>query len=270
MSHLPRQEILIRLLHTQPPLLEDVAQDPDELEESVQPDSFDLRIGFIAARGRPVVGDGKQEYMLPPGEMAIVLTKESVNLPLDLAGEVSPPNYLLSDGLLIVVPSHVDPGYNGPLTARIINLLDKDYRLAANLHILTIRFCQLQNKTDQGYTRRVSREERVLKAIRESRDTLNKLFLREEDLLLKKDHYMLAFIQALSWLALFIPVVTVLSTPISFFWKLGETISTQKMVLLGLATLGLGPPILIIYFSLWVKVIRVVRNWWQAPEKSPT
>lgn len=222
MSHLPRQEILNLLSGTTPLLQNTPALGSQEFEESLQPDSYDLRIGLVAANGEKVIGDHQEQHMLPPGEMAIVLTRECVNMPLNLAAEVSPPNYLLSRGLLVVVPSHVDPGYAGPLTARVINLLNKPYRLAANEHILTIHFYKLEPATDTGYRHNRSRADKISETIRESRDSSNKLFLNQEDIVFKKELKREATVEALFWVSVLLPAIgVIIPFTIMVTWKWG-------------------------------------------------
>src|SRR5574341_966324 len=143
MTHLTKQEILAKVSSRRPLILNTPESTSEEFKESFQPDSYDLRIGPTAVNGRLEITEKQQLYWLRPGEKAIVLTKEDVDMPANLAAEVSPTNYLLKEGLLVIAPSHVDPGYKGPLTARVINLSNNDYPLKLGDRILTIRFYQL-------------------------------------------------------------------------------------------------------------------------------
>lgn len=263
MSHLVRQEI--RALIKSGKLLRGTPSfDSPEFEFCLQPDSFDLRIGTVVANGRPVILQPRQyEYMLPPGEMAIVVTEEQVDIPTDMAGEVSPPNYMLNAGLLVLAAPHVDPGYQGPLTARVVNLLDKSYHLSASLHILTIRFYRLSAQTECPYDKNVAYTEKLNRAVQESRDTFNKLFLSEEELVLKRDLRSAAFIEALTWLSVLVPVIAVL-VPFSvpFFWRLGQDLSSAHPQLVELvplfAVIILGPLFLVGYSWFWLWVGRRV------------
>jgi len=203
------------------------------------------------------------EYMLPPGEMAVIVTVEEADIPAEYAAEVSPPNYLLNDGLLVLAASHVDPGYRGPLTARVVNFLDKPYRLSRALHILTIRFYRLDESTDHPYRGNVSYQDKVNKAIRESRDTLNRLFPSKDELVLKKDLRSAAIGQALSWLSILVPVIAILvpfSIPV--FWRLGQEWSSTRPELMELVpwltVIVFGPLFLVGYVWIWVWIIRTV------------
>lgn len=263
MSHLSRNKVFDGIKNGKPPLVENTPPlDSKEFARLLQPDSYDLRTGLVIADGRPMVPDHGREYLLPPGEMAIILTKETINVPASMAAEVSSSNALLSDGLLVITPAHVDPGYQGLLTARVINLRNKNYRLSEDFHILTIRFYSLDSETTP-YDNNVSRDEKISRSIRESRDTLHKFFIDENDLVLKKELRSAAFIEALTWLSLLIPaIVAVIPFTIPVFWELGRTISTTKpelyQIVLQVLILFLGPVVIIGYVVFWSWVVRLV------------
>ncbi|MGH7353904.1 MAG: dCTP deaminase domain-containing protein [Candidatus Rokuibacteriota bacterium] len=260
MSHLVRQQIRELMVGT-PPLIEGApVSGTPEFEEVLQPDSFDLRIGVVVAGGvEKVESDKSLPYLLPPGEMAIIITAENVNIPATLASEVSARQSILNDGLLVLAAPHVDPGYSGPLAARVINLLDKPYRLSFGAPILTARFYQLAAATERPYEARVSRSQKIERALRESRDTFNRLFLREEDLVLKKELRSEALIQALQWLSLLIPAIAVvLPFSLPFFWELGSQAVQQRPELVSVVTL-VATVLLLPLFVLYIRSI--VRLW---------
>lgn len=231
MSHLARQQIRDLVVSGSPRLVDNVAPvGSAEFDELLQPDSIDLRIGSVVAGGVETVAEiNTRTWQLPSGEMAIVITREAVNMPANLAAEVSPTLSVLNDGILILAAPHVDPGYRGPLTARVINLRDKAYALTFEKPVLTVRFYRLEIATDRPYSQIVSAEKKVERAIRESRDTFNRLFLREEEFVKRSELKSAAFTEALTWLALLIPAIFVVA-PFSapFFWSLGMKVVTEQ------------------------------------------
>lgn len=266
MSHLPRKKIIERL-DMKPPLLERTpcrTRDPERFENLLQADTYDLRIGLVASGGRPVIDGQNNDFMLPSGDMAIILTQEIVNIHLDLAAEVSPPNYLLSDGLLVIAPSHVDPGYSGRLTARVINLREKEYHLKANDHVLTIRFCKLIEETDKPYEKKASDQEKISSAIKQSRDTFKKFILSEENIVLKKDLRREALIEGLIWILILVPTIGMVipfSKPFfPFFQKLGENLLTggPMTVVKTVAVLASVPLLVLALVWGWLWIARLI------------
>ena len=177
MSHLPRQDIRLRIEDLARPLVGGTSPPGSpEFERQLQPDSFDVRIGVVVAGGRQVIDQGNRLWELPPGEMAIIITSESLNMPSGLAAEVGPRLSVLNEGLLVLTAPHVDPGYSGPLSARVINLLDRPFPLKYGELILTVIFYELTAETDRPYWENITPEEKIAKALKESRFTLNRLY----------------------------------------------------------------------------------------------
>jgi deoxycytidine triphosphate deaminase len=257
MSHLPRQEILKRVQRATQPLIENVpTPDSAEFNKFFQPDSVDLKIGVVVARGKKMLDSAQRTWDLSPGEMAVIITKELLNVPDNMAGEVGPMARILSEGLLVLAASHVDPGYRGPLTARVINLLDTPYTLKFDERVLTLRFYKLESDTDRSYTDNKTYEERVEEAVKESRKTFNRVLFPEEDLVFKKDLNREAIVHALKWLAILVPPFFV-ALPVSFrfFWELGEQLYKQNARWVMIAGGILFAPLIIIYLIQSIKFI---------------
>ena len=128
---------------------------PDGVEwqdERVQAASVDLSVGQIVKPDGTLVLDGA--YNLPPGGMAVVLTREVLKLPADVAALSCAPNFISMDGVLILNPGHIDPGYEGPITARLINFRRADYPVIVGEPIVTVLFERLTRATDRPYKRR--------------------------------------------------------------------------------------------------------------------
>lgn len=263
MSHLARQHIKARLQGAEPLVTGAPPESCAEFDRWLQPDSVDLRIGVVVADGIEVVDGAHPVWQLPAGEMATIITREKVRLGSDLGAEVSPRQSVLDDGLLVLAASHVDPGYSGPLKARVINLLDKPYRLSADTSVLTVRFYELKEPTQLAYQENVGDKVKLEKALKESRDTFNRLFLREEDVVLRKDLRSAAAVEALTWLALIVPATAVvLPFSIPFFWSLGADVAAKQPTLVWPVVVISGlllVPLLALYVRLIPKLWRLIK-----------
>lgn len=260
MSHLPGQEIYHRISGSVPLIANTPQIGSVEFGECLQADSFDLRVGVVVAGGEVVADQRKPAWRLPPGEMAIIITEETVNMPGDLAGEVSARLSILNDGVLVLAAPHVDPGYRGPLTARVINLMDKPYRMAFGTPMLTIRFYELKERAERPVTEVVSTKKKIEKALKESRDTFNRLFIRPEELVLRKNLRSAAATQALTWLALLVPAIAVIMPfSIPFFWDLGKQLSSTHPELLR-PVLGVAGVLLLPLAILYV--VAIIKLFW--------
>ena len=258
MSHLPRQEIL-RLIGTDRLIEENPPLNSPEFELCLQPDSYDFRIGVVVAAGAPRVDRAHPRWDLPPGEMAIIVTEEIVNMPAALGAEVTPRALILSDGLLVLAAPHIDPGYQGPLTARIVNLRDKPYPLEFATPMLTTRFYRLAAPVDNLVPVVVSKREKLERARRESRDTFNRLFMRPEEIVLKSELTTTAVTQALTWLALLVPaIVAFVPFSIPVFWNhgvrmLGKALWIQVAIMAGAVIVVF--PLLIMYYWFMFRLV---------------
>lgn len=106
--------------------------------------SYDLRIGTIFQGGKIISFTDEKEantiVTLQPSEIVTMLTKESVELPLNIHATVFAINKNSSSGLLILNPGHIDPGFKGPITICAINLSKDQMVLAVDRKIFTIIF----------------------------------------------------------------------------------------------------------------------------------
>jgi deoxycytidine triphosphate deaminase len=85
--------------------------------------SYDIRIGKILA----VSADGRSEpcesdsYWVPAQGMVEVISIETVKVPQNIAGYASVKTGLSRQGLLALNTGILDPGYEGPLSATLVN-----------------------------------------------------------------------------------------------------------------------------------------------------
>lgn len=134
----------------------------------LQPASYDLRIGTVFKGGEIINKahrNGSKPIVIKPGEVVTMLTREELHLPDDIAGTAYAMNSQSSEGLLVLNPGHVDPGYKGPLSMVALNLRKVDLPLLLDDPIFTLVFDKLQVPANPAYrntsTSRVDRERKT-------------------------------------------------------------------------------------------------------------
>ncbi len=152
MGTLNKSEITRRLEKGE--LLIRARKDNDGLFD-VEPDSYDLTAGVAVWKEElqqnryeiriVMCEDGCSIEKHPtitvqPGQMIFVITREEVNLPLDICGTVYSRNNIALEGILALNAGHVDPGYKGPIVIRLINLKATPWTLHLGNPIFTITF----------------------------------------------------------------------------------------------------------------------------------
>lgn len=103
-------------------------------EYSVEPASYDLRVGIIIWKESINNKEIKRKDFEPdkalerqdmitihPGQVVFVITKEQIKMPLDLCGTVYAKNKFSRDGILLFTTGHVDPGIQCPIVIRLVN-----------------------------------------------------------------------------------------------------------------------------------------------------
>jgi|HigsolmetaAR201D_1030396.scaffolds.fasta_scaffold17154_2 deoxycytidine triphosphate deaminase len=122
-----------------------------------QPCSYDLRIGSIFRDGQ-VIDDKharrNEQISLAPGEVITMTTLEELDLPPDIAATAHAINAQSSEGLLVLNPGHVDPGYRGPLTVMAINMRRVPFVVSREDKIFTVVFQRLSGPANPAYVNR--------------------------------------------------------------------------------------------------------------------
>jgi deoxycytidine triphosphate deaminase len=123
---------------------------------SIQPASYDLRVGTIFRDGKIINQEHEEkdrQFSIRPGEIVSFFTMEEVQLPSDIAGLVFAMNRWSSEGLLVLNSGHIDPGYKGPLIVKAINLRKTTISVSRGDPIFTIVFLRMKNHTTHAYTK---------------------------------------------------------------------------------------------------------------------
>jgi deoxycytidine triphosphate deaminase len=114
--------------------------------------SYDMRVGTIYKEGKML--EDYSPVDIEPGEMITIHTLESLKMPNDIAATVFPINSQSSQGFMVLNPGHIDPGYEGVLTVKAINLTKNRLSRMREDQIFTIIFEKLPSETD-GYKKNI-------------------------------------------------------------------------------------------------------------------
>ncbi len=129
--------------------------------------SYDLTVGRVFRDGQ-VIGPNNppahQQIIVAPGEVVTLLTAEELHLPNNVAATAYAMNSQSSEGFLVLNPGHVDPGYEGPLEIKAINLRKVPFALTMGDPVFTVVFDQLSQSTS-GYDKNKALEE-TIRAVR--------------------------------------------------------------------------------------------------------
>jgi deoxycytidine triphosphate deaminase len=133
------------------------------VQESVQGASYDLRVGTVFREGQ-IVNDHHprrgEQFIIEPSEIISLLTLEELNLPSDIVAVAFPMNRWSSEGLLILNPGYVDPGFKGPLSIKAVNLRKSKIDISLGQPIFTVAFFRIGAHTTHAYDRNVTRHQR--------------------------------------------------------------------------------------------------------------
>ncbi len=150
----------------------DIVIDPlDDLEWQIQPASVDMRLSneFLVFNPpkmpviRPselemaeyvdeVYVEDDDEFILHPGEFVLGQTKEWVEVPDDLLGEVEGRSSIGRLAIIVhATAGIIDPGYNGRITLELSNLGKAPVALKPGMRIAQIVFSQLLSPAEKPY-----------------------------------------------------------------------------------------------------------------------
>lgn len=114
---------------------------PSEL--AIQGSSLDLHVAWVLAGG----GDQdlterdvrKKSFTVKSGRIVTLISEEELALPKYVGGVLFAPNrQFAEEGILAINAGHIDPGYQGPINLRIINLSAKDFEVTGGMPFGTL------------------------------------------------------------------------------------------------------------------------------------
>lgn len=93
----------------------------------------------------------KSRHSLKPGEVAVIVSRETLDLPAHLSAFGFPPPKVSSFGCFMTNPGHVDPGYKGPLRFTLINLGRDDFVLVEGDPIFVLLVVELSGAAKRSW-----------------------------------------------------------------------------------------------------------------------
>ncbi len=142
------QRILHELQGPQSPILT-----PDE--KQVKTACYEMSLGhetFITSVGsaRQILED-QDQIQIPPGQFALLVTKEEVHLPRNVLAFISIKASMKMRGLVNVSGFHVDPGFEGRLKYSVYNAGSETIVLEVGKPLFPIWFCELPEGNVDDY-----------------------------------------------------------------------------------------------------------------------
>jgi dCTP deaminase len=91
------------------------------------------------------------QLIIPPGQFALLLTEEKVNIPLDAIGFISIKSRFKLHGLVNVSGFHVDPGFTGRLIFSVYNAGGTDVLVTRGERLFLLWISSLDQQTADPY-----------------------------------------------------------------------------------------------------------------------
>jgi deoxycytidine triphosphate deaminase len=125
----------------------------DGREESCEGIKYDFTLSSLAltvdSKGPVDMDQSKENAMIKPGEIAFVMTKESLDLPNDIYCQLSTKRKLSLDGIVILGGLIIDPNYKGKLIFGLYNLSSRNYPLRPGKKLVAGVFYRVDKKSDK-------------------------------------------------------------------------------------------------------------------------
>lgn len=129
--------------------------DPNQIDVN----SYNLRMGSVYFKTADETGvpqgkvplSPKQCFLIPPGQFAFLLTKESIAVPSDAMAFISMRTRIKYQGLINVSGFHVDPGYKGHLIYAVYNASPSPIQICEDDQAFKIWFCSLDRASNLPY-----------------------------------------------------------------------------------------------------------------------
>ncbi|MGZ5539882.1 MAG: dCTP deaminase domain-containing protein [Halobacteriota archaeon] len=102
-----------------------------------------------------------EQVSIPPGQFALLLTREEVNIPDDVIAFISVRYTIKRKGLINVSGFHVDPGYCGRLKFAVYNAGSKNIVMSSGQRIFMIWFSSLNEPTPDPYQNKTAEQNEI-------------------------------------------------------------------------------------------------------------
>lgn len=126
-------------------------------EQWLNPASYDLTLGSKALKStreeKPIVNLEEERILsIGRGEFCEVLTRERLELPLDICARFGLRSYFTRKGLQMFGGPQVDPGFKGNLFVSLFNSGPRPLVLKYGEDFCTIEFTRLEEPSEKGYS----------------------------------------------------------------------------------------------------------------------
>lgn len=91
----------------------------------------------------------RESFLIPPQQFAVILTEESVNVPVDAMAFISMRATYKMQGLINVSGFHVDPGSQGPLLFAVFNAGPSPVHLTRGTELFLIWYANLDHSSEK-------------------------------------------------------------------------------------------------------------------------
>lgn len=123
-------------------------------EDSLQPASYDLRVGkqaFASSSKQTLDVSARGVLVIDPGEFAVLETLEEVKFDSQTAAQIGLRSEYARRGLLMLSGPQVDPGFQGILVVRVVNLAPNSIALPHAAPFLTAQLFRLSGPVERPY-----------------------------------------------------------------------------------------------------------------------
>ncbi len=126
-------------------------------ENRVKSGAYELSLGSEAFRTdskdrkKEILKDKKEQVVINPGQFALLLTEETVNIPLDKIAFISIKAGIKLSGLVNVSGFHVDPGFKGKLLFSVYNAGSGQISLEQGKPSFLIWFANIDEEDKKPY-----------------------------------------------------------------------------------------------------------------------
>jgi dCTP deaminase len=121
---------------------------------SLQPASYDMRVGheaYVSSSDGKIDVKNKGLVTIDPGEFAVVITRERVRCGPQIAGQLGLSSTYARQGLTLLSGPQIDPGFDGHLIVRVVNLAPRRITLGYEGPFLTTQYFRLDNPVESPY-----------------------------------------------------------------------------------------------------------------------
>jgi len=122
-------------------------------KESCEGIKYDFTLSNIVltvdSKGPIDIEQSKENVMIKPGEIAFVMTKETLALPNDTYCQLSTKRKLSLDGIVTLGGLIIDPNYKGKLFFGLYNISSRDYLLRPGKKLIAGVFYKSDYKSDK-------------------------------------------------------------------------------------------------------------------------